>query len=326
MLAGFLSALGGRAARLTCCVPRPAAPLARRFPGIDWLPYDDSTRRACIENCDAWLGLGGSPWQAAVSSWFADHIAAELRFCEAARKPMYFLGVGVQDRAGLANPELRAAAKRAQAIWTRDAASAAALAGAGGAGRVRAAADLAHAFFEVHPPPAACAGRLTAVLNFDYAGWPAMGAALAALDRLPARDRVWLAQEDRALPGAERELFKDLPERDRLRWSLRPADDSDPDLARVLGRWPSGEWLLTSRYHAALAGAWAGSRAVVIATNDKLRGGADELGYPALGPAADPAGLDTLLRSATPPMRSILNARAAAARRACGEFFDFVGL
>src|ERR1035438_2265954 len=84
MLAGFLSALGGRAARLTCCVPRPAGPLARRFPGIDWLPYDDSTRRACIENCDAWLGLGGSPWQAAVSSWFADHLAAELRFCDAA--------------------------------------------------------------------------------------------------------------------------------------------------------------------------------------------------------------------------------------------------
>ena len=337
VLAGFLAALAGRMggngagpaalpAALTCCVPCPTGPLARRFPEVDWRPYGAAARRACIENCDAWLGLGGSPWQAAVSPWFSDHLASERRWCGAAGKPMYFLGVGGQDRAGRADPELRAAAEGAEAIWTRDKATAAALAGTGAAGRVRAAADLAHLFFEVHRPPPAAAGRLTAVLNFDYAGWPAMGAALAALGRLPARERVWLAQEARALPGAERDLFQGLPERDRSRWDLRSADDSDPVLARVLARWPSGEWLLTSRYHATLAGAWAGSRAVVVTTNDKLQSAADEFGYPSLGPAADPGGLDALLRSAAQPDESTLRSHAAAAHRACNEFFEAVGI
>ncbi|MGD1031919.1 MAG: hypothetical protein ABSA05_12355 [Opitutaceae bacterium] len=327
MLAGFLAALGSRAVKLTCCVPHPIGPLARRFPSVGWQDYDDSTRRRCIDDCDAWLGLGGSPWQAGVSSWFADHLSKERRWCESAGKPMYFLCVGSQDRAGIANPELRAAARQAQAIWTRDAAAVESLAGlAGAAGRVRAAADLAHLFFEAHRPPPAAPGRLTAVLNFDYAGWPAMGAALAALDRLHARERVWLAQEARALPGAERELFKSLPEADRSRWGLRPADDSGPELTRVLDRWPSSEWLLTSRYHATLAGAWAGSRAVVITTNDKLRGVASEFGYPTLGPEDDPGGVVALLRSATPPAESNLRLHASAARTACGEFFDAVGI
>jgi hypothetical protein len=327
MLAGFLAALGPRTVKLTCCVPHPIEPLARRFPAVGWQGYDDATRRSCIESCDAWLGLGGSPWQAGVSSWFADHLAKERRWCESAGKPMYFLCVGSQDRAGLANPELRAAARRAQAIWTRDAAAVEPLSGlAGAAGRVRAAADLAHLLFEAHRPPPAATGRLTAVLNFDYAGWPAMGAALAALDRLPARERIWLAQEARALPGAERELFKSLPEADRSRWSLRPADDPGRELARVLDRWPSGEWLLTSRYHATLAGAWAGSRAVVITTNEKLQGVAKEFGYPTLGPADHPGGVFALLQSAAPPPDSILRSRASAARQACAEFFEAVGI
>jgi hypothetical protein len=337
MLAGFLAALERRAAaegagaaprpaRLTCCVPAPAGPLARRFPGVEWHPYDEATRRSCIENCDAWVGLGGSPWQSAVSRWFADHLAAERSWCGEAGKPMYFLGVGGQDRAGLADPGLRAAAEGAKAIWTRDAATAEALAAMGASGRVQAAADLANLFFEAHRPPPAAAGRLTVVLNFDYEGWPAMGGAMAALDRLPARERVWLAQEARALPGAERELYRGLCENDRARWRLRLADDPSSALAAVLGRWPSGEWLLASRYHATLAGAWAGSRAVVITVNEKLRNAAAEFGCAALDPAADPAELDNLLRSATPPAEAVLRSHAAAARRACGEFFDAVGL
>ena len=337
MLAGFLEALarrtdgreggpGARPARMTCCVPSPSGPLARRFPEVEWRPYDEATRRSCIEECDAWLGLGGSPWQAAVSRWFADHLALEQRLCEKAGKPMYFLGAGCQDRAGLADPALRAVAEGSRAIWTRDAVSAEALAGTGAAVRVRAAADLANLFFEAHRPPPAAAGRLTAVLNFDYAGWPAMGGALAALDRLPARERIWLAQEARALPGAERELYRGLPENDRARWSLRLADDSDSSVAGVLDRWPSGEWLLTSRYHATLAGAWAGSHVVVIKTNTKLQSAADVLGCPAISPAADAGGLDDLLRSAPPPSESVLDSLAASANRACGEFFDAVGL
>ena len=310
---------------LTCCVPEGHERLSRRFPEIRWLPYDEATRRAAIGECDAWLGLGGSPFQCAVSRWFVDHLETERRVCAAAGKPMYFLGVGGQDPAAYALPEMRAVCLQAEKIWTRDTATADTLAHELPGVRVAAAADLSHLFFEANPPPAAAPGRLTAVLNFDYAGWPALAGALAALDAIPARERVWLAQESRPLPGAEQWLYGQLPAGSQARWRLQIADTGEPALPDVLARWPSGEWLLTSRFHATLAGAWAGSRVVVVATNDKLRAVAREFGLSALPPNTDPVALAAALRESPPAARSQLVRAAAAARQACHEWAATVG-
>ena len=48
MLAGFLAAFAPLApgARCTACVPFPLGPLRARFPGIEWLPYDETRRAA----------------------------------------------------------------------------------------------------------------------------------------------------------------------------------------------------------------------------------------------------------------------------------------
>ena len=327
LLAGFLAAWegapgrGSRGAALTCCVPSPREPLARRFPQVDWRPYDEATRRRSIEACDAWLGLGGSPFQSAVSRWFSDHLGAEARWCAAAGKPMFFLGIGGQDPDAYAVDELRAAARQAKSIWTRDPLTAEALVRIGAsASRVHGGADLAHVYFADNPPPPARTGRLAAVLNFDYGTWPGLDTALAALARLPAKERVWLAQESRPLPGAERWLFDQLTPAERARWRLQPADIPGASLAETLARWPSAEWMLSSRFHATLAAAWAGSRAVVIGTNAKLAGVAKECGYPLLEPSADPAGLAEALQAAVPPDQAALAGRAAAARHAVDEF------
>ena len=311
---------------LTCCVPEGHAQLTRRFPEIRWLPYDAATRRAAIDACDAWLGLGGSPFQCAVSRWFVDHLETERRACAAADKPMYFLGVGGQDPAAYALPVIRAVCLQAEKIWTRDTATADTLARELPAARVAAAADLSHLFFEANPPPGAAPGRLTAVLNFDYAGWPALPAALAALDAVPARERVWLAQESRPLPGAEQRLYGQLPAGLQARWRLQIADTGETALPAVLARWPSGEWLLTSRYHATLAGAWAGSRVVVIATNDKLRAVAREIGLPCLEAMGDTARLPDLFAQARLPDAAWRHAQAAGARQACAELAAAIGL
>ncbi len=307
-------------------MPQGHERLARRFPEIRWLPYDEATRRAAIDACDVWLGLGGSPFQCAVSRWFVDHLETERHACAAEGKPMYFLGVGGQDPAAYALPEMRAVCLQAEKIWTRDATTADTLARELPAARVAAAADLSHLFFAANPPPAAAPGRLTAVLNFDYAGWPALSAALAALDAVPARERIWLAQESRPLPGAEQWLYGQLPAGAQARWRLQIADTGEPALPAVLARWPSGEWLLTSRYHATLAGAWAGSRIVVIATNDKLRAAARELGLTALSPDTNPTGFAPALRESEPPAHGQLVRAATAARQACHEWAKTVGL
>ena len=109
MLAGFLAAMRplAPAATLTCCVPFALPPLQQRFPAITWLPYDDATRTRAIADCDVWLGLGGSPFQSALSRWFVDHLVTEAEFCRRAAKPMFFLGVGVQQADELRDPDVR---------------------------------------------------------------------------------------------------------------------------------------------------------------------------------------------------------------------------
>lgn len=327
MLAGFLGALAasGRKAELTGCVPHPLGPLARRFPQVRWLPSEPASRRQAVEQCDIWLGLGGSPFQCEVSGWFADHLAEQEALCAAAKKPMYFLGIGGQDPAAYAAPGLRRAAERAEAIWTRDERTAAALTAILPGRPVRSAADLAHVFFAASAPPPAASDRVAAALNFDYRGWPGLESAVAALMQLPARERIWLAQEARALPGAEQWLLGQLAPGARAAWTLCVPDQPGQPLASALARWPSAEWLLASRFHATLAGAWAGSRTVVLATNDKLRGAAEECRFPCLPITASGAEITAAFAEAAPTAPTALALRAALARAACDEFFAAVG-
>ncbi|MSU22443.1 MAG: polysaccharide pyruvyl transferase family protein [Opitutus sp.] len=321
MLAGFLAALRPLAPRasLTCCVPFALEPLRRRFPAVEWRPAELPIREQCIAACDVWLGLGGSPFQSALSRWFVDHLVADAAACARAGKPMFFLGVGVQSAAELNVPDIRRLCAQAAGIWTRDAASAEWLAALPAPPpMVEPAADLAHLFFRDTPPPPAAAGRLTLVANFDYGTWPGQTAFLHRARAHRATERLWLAQESRDLPGAERALHAALPAAEKTSWPLRSPELPGAPLDRVLAHWPSGEWLVTSRYHAALAGAWSRSKVIVIATNEKLRAAARELDCALLAPDADEAAVDRALASAAPATPGALPAERAEA--ACAAF------
>ena len=326
MLAGFLAALRSLApgSSFTCGVPFALEPLRRRFPEITWLACDEPTRTRAIAECDAWLGLGGSPFQSAQSRWFVDHLVAEAAACERAGKPMFFLGIGVQTATELEVPEVRRICARAAGIWTRDAGSAARLRALQPSGPVEPAADLAHLCFRPAPPPPAVKGRVTLVANFDYGAWPGQEACLRTLHRLPATERVWLAQESRDLPGAERALFASLPAAERARWRLVSPETPGAPLPEVLASWPSGEWLVTARYHAALAGAWSRSKIVVLSTNEKLRAAARDLHAPLVSPESDEETITRALAAATPSAPPGLLADRAFT--ACSDFVHRVGL
>jgi hypothetical protein len=231
---------------------------------------------------------------------------------------MFFLGVGVQSDAEVAAPAVQRLCAQAAGIWTRDPVSAERLAKLPSAPPLSAAADFAHLFFEGRPPPAARPGRLTLVANFDYDAWPGQGAVLEASKGLSAGEHIWLAQEIRELPGAERALHAALPPEEKTRWQLVVPDAPGAPLADCLARWPSGEWLLSSRYHAALAGGWAGSKIVIIATNDKLRAAARELACPSVAPDADAATVRRAFEMASPAAAA--KAAATQARAACAAF------
>lgn len=336
MLAGFLSAMRtlAPAATFTCCVPFPLDPLRRRFPLITWLPCDEPSRAACIGECDVWLGLGGSPFQHSLSRWFVDHLLSEISLCQRHDKPMFFLGVGVQTANEVLDPDIRRICACANGIWTRDPASAERLAALPHPPLIVGAADLAHVFFRENPPPPCRHGRLTLVANFDYGDWPGQGALLNATKAhtpsFAPSEFVWLAQESRNLPGAERALHAALPDSERARWQLivpdepPPADASSPafeatatppcnpsgSLSTAWSRWPTGEWLITARFHAALAGGWAGSKIVIITTNEKLRAASRELGCVVLAPDADEATATAALHRAAACSPSLASPQA----------------
>jgi len=324
MLAGFLEALRRLApeAAFTCCVPFALEPLHLRFPTVEWLPCDNASRAGCVAASDVWLGLGGSPFQSALSRWFVDHLVSEAAWCARERKPMFYLGIGVQTAAELAVPDIRRLCAQAAGIWTRDPTSARHLAMLSSAPPVECGADLAHIFFREFPPPGPSAGRLTLVANFDYGTWPGEAAFLRAAQAWPAAERIWLAQESRHLPGAERAVHAALPPAEHARWRLVSPEQPGAPLADVLARWPSGEWLVTSRFHAALAGAWAGSKVVVIATNEKLRAAAAELGCPVIPPDADEHAVTSALQAARPAVAGAHQADRA--RAACAAFVQAV--
>lgn len=320
MLAGFLAAMQSLApgAAFTCCVPFAIEPMQQRFPTISWLPYEDRERARCIAECDVWLGLGGSPFQNARSRWFVEHLVAESEWCRSAGKPMFFLGVGVQTLKELTDLDVRRLCSHAAGIWTRDDASAERLRSLPSPPPIHAAADLAHVFFRATPPPPAQPRRLTLVANFDYGTWQGQVACLDALRTLPAQECIWLAQESRRLPGAERELHAALSPVELARWRLVAPERPGTALKNVLQGWPSGEWLVTARYHAAIAGAWAGSKIIVLSTNEKLRGAAHTLHTPLLATVASEAAVKRALEAAQPIAPPL--ALADRAQAACAEF------
>jgi hypothetical protein len=171
MLAGFLEAAGAAAldrVRLTCCTANDAGSQILRFPQVEWLPYLPASRLACIERCDAWLGLGDTPFQATGGqTWFLDHLCQEAQWCRQCGVPMFYLGVGVNERAAVEYPQTRILVTQAERIWMRDENSLDLLGPLAAPGKVTAHADLAHpALAAMHfPPPKP--RTLAFVLNFE---------------------------------------------------------------------------------------------------------------------------------------------------------------
>ncbi len=182
MLAGFLTALRECRAEvaLTCCIPWDIAAMRRRFPEVQWLPYDAACRAESIARCDAWVGVGGTPFQSHVGPWLRDHLLAEAQACEAAAKPMFYVCVGVNDEGAAADPATAFLARRAAHVWTRDHACDVLAAHAPAA--VTAGSDLAHIVLARRRAETAVPRLATLVLNFEEPGQYT----LHALERLVA--------------------------------------------------------------------------------------------------------------------------------------------
>ncbi|MBE7212880.1 MAG: polysaccharide pyruvyl transferase family protein, partial [Gluconacetobacter diazotrophicus] len=329
MLAGFLEAARPRwlqGVALTCCTAQDAASQRLRFPEIDWLPYDEAFRAACIERADAWLGLGDTPFQATGGhTWFLDHLRQEAAWCRRHGTPMYYLGVGVNERAAADHPQTRALVAQAERLWVRDEHSAELLRPLTTPGKIVAGADLAHLALVEAEFPAPEPGTLGLVLNFEDPAQYRLEGLAALLDAAAARPTRWLAQEIRPLPGSETWLHDRLPARCRARAPLRTPDYARATSARALLQgWEGVEAMFVSRYHASLVGAWMGVKVAAFARSDKVVGAIRQLGLATVPNLDDPAAILRAVETARPVERHVLLDLTRRVRENCESFFASV--
>jgi polysaccharide pyruvyl transferase WcaK-like protein len=321
MLAGFLAlaahALPG--ARLTCCTPFDRASQQRRLPQVEWLEYTDAARDDAIGACEAWIGVGDSPFQSEVGSWFLDHLMAERERCRRGGVPMFFFCVGVNDFGALENPATRAIVESAAKIWTRDEQSARLLRAFVGPERVASGPDLANVFFSRRAFPPVERGTVGFVLNFEDRTAFSPDALCGVIDAVGRDAGIrWCVQEVRTLAGSEWELLTSLPAAYRERLDVRAPDYAAATLDDLTACWGVPEVLVTSRYHGALFGAWAGSRVAVIERNAKLIGIVDQLGLVSVPDLRTAPPLVSALRDARPVERHRLAALASRVEE-CGR-------
>lgn len=324
MLAGFLASLeaaGATDVELTCCSAFDIESQRRRFPQVTWLPYSPEARAAAVEACDAWVGVGDTPFQIVVGPWFLDHLAAERDLCRKHGKSMYFVGIGVNEAEALDDPRAQDVLAGAAHVWARDARSAGLVAGACDPVKLSIGADLAHVALRDHArrcPPRIEAGVTGYVLNFEDPRQLDRDA-LAALLSNPGPDSPrWLVQETRPLPGSELDLFKALPPACRDSVLLcAPAYRDARTIDELLRPWSAPQYVLSSRYHGALAAAWLGCRVVAVERSVKLKGLASQAGLVSLPALHDAAAVRQALEAARPVPRALLERLADRAAASC---------
>jgi len=324
VLSALLLALKGKHVNITCCVPFDVEPLRSRYPTIKWFSYTLENRETAIRECDIWLGLGGSPFQCEVSDWFVSHLKEEASFCRKFKKSMFFLGIGGQDTLAYENADLIKIMSQSESIWTRDELTYLALKKSHSS--VRHGSDLSHILFDAHTLPQAASGRLTTALNFDYKTWNNMSDNIQALEALKPKERIWMAQESREIPGAEKSLFNILPEKLKLLWTLNQNASPFESVKDIISKWPSGEWLLSSRYHTTLASAWSGSKTVVLETNVKLKSAAIDCGFELVKVNANSNDLLKAFYRAQPADIKRMKNHATTAKNCVKEFCSLVNI
>jgi polysaccharide pyruvyl transferase WcaK-like protein len=324
MLAGLLDVWRRHAAgiALTGAVHAERLPrLQQYFPEVRWLPRD--RHAALLRDCDLWLGAGSTPFQSDGGMNILNRLAEDAELCARLDKPMYFVGVGVNNRAALDLPQTRRVLAQTAHIWARDEQSAALLAEVFDTGKLSVGADLAHLCLRQLRPEPKTAGSVGLTLHFEREGAFTIEAIAELLHGLADRPRHWLVQERRLFEFSERWLHQQLPR--NLAGQIPQHAAEGATLADLLAAWPLTEHVLSSRYHSTLVGAWRGARLVVVERNLKLTGAAQQLGGAAsVADLRDASAVRQALASSRPVERGLLTDLADRAETMCRAFFSLM--
>jgi polysaccharide pyruvyl transferase WcaK-like protein len=93
-------------------------------------------------------------------------------------------------------------------------------------------------------------------------------------------------------------------------------------MADLTACWGAPETIVTSRYHGALFGAWAGARVIVVERNAKLTGLVEQLGLTSIKDLTSAEPLLTAMEQARPVDPAKLAGLAGAVRLAGAQLAD----
>jgi hypothetical protein len=300
MLAGFLQALPANAVDLkfSCCSPFDIVSQRQRFPQIEWLPYSPEVRQTAIANSDCWLGLGDTPFQSDSGEWFIDHLADEALWCKQHQLPMWFLGVGVNNREVFDLPQTKFLLDCVEGIWSRDVISANCIADYFPLSKIRLGADLANIYLRHRAKNLNYIAREMSIglcLHFEDRAMFDIPMLEIAILNVPDRDFAWLIQEVRMLDFSEHCLYDMFSDQIKQRLEIREPHYAQASIEELLNIWGRPDVAVSSRYHAGLIQAWSGGRIALVARNQKLRGLAEQLDCPIIESVMEQGQLDTAL-------------------------------
>uniref|UniRef100_UPI003567F013 hypothetical protein n=1 Tax=Roseovarius sp. TaxID=1486281 RepID=UPI003567F013 len=215
MISGFLEGLSmpDRHAFKCCIAKDRLASQKRRFPSIHWRSATTEERNTEIQRAHLWLGVGGTPFQAAGGKWLLKSILRDYEANPDVAKWMF--GIGCEAEVLQERELAQAVVQQTQRIWTRDAASRSVLVDEFGADpeRVVVAGDLAHiALNRVFPDGLDrhdTARRLGLVVYGDRSAPLDMAAIRRFANLLRAEhDVVFLANDVRTTRSMEKGLYE----------------------------------------------------------------------------------------------------------------------
>jgi polysaccharide pyruvyl transferase WcaK-like protein len=330
MVAGFLEGLlkPDRYAFKCCLAQDRLASQKRRFPSIHWQSAATEERNAEIQRAHLWLGIGGTPFQAAGGKWLLKSI---LRDYEANPDvPKWMFGIGCEAEVVQERELAQAVVRQTQRIWTRDEASRSVLVDELGADpkNVLVAGDLAHLalkrVFADGSERRGTAGRAGLVVYGDRTAPLDMTAIRRFANSLSGEHEVvFLANDVRSTGAMEKRLYQRTfgGIRGMFRWKpgWYAPEYHTADIPGLVEHFTSFETVMSSRYHALVAAAWAGCRVVAISRSSKIAFLADELGIPLVSKDFDEHALRDGFTKAQPVDRSELLACERAGRGALGD-------
>jgi hypothetical protein len=119
MLAGFLDVASEYLpAQFICIIPYNVISQQLRFPMVQWMSASKAVRNEIISTCDAWVGVGDTPFQLIGGKCYINKFVQEIKLIKGLKN--YLIGVGAEHNFINEREIINIFLNSIRHVWTRD--------------------------------------------------------------------------------------------------------------------------------------------------------------------------------------------------------------